>query len=158
MGGNSGSHASHEAPSGLRPPGFDPGRVETLTNGFRSLLPDVRLVMEEMGDGENCPGAAYIGAVTKLPEKRVLEIMRALRTLGLAEYGPLCDIDSEEGYAPRGSGYWLWPRGFDFLRAMDEADAIAMEARQGTALKGLDGEAATARAEGIAQTQSSTRS
>jgi hypothetical protein len=31
--------------------------------------------------------------------------------------------------------------------------AIAMEARQGTDPKGLDGEAATARAEGIAQEQ-----
>jgi hypothetical protein len=117
---------SDEAPAGLHPPGFDPSRIGLLVRALLSVSGDVRRVMVEMGDGESCPTAACIEAETKVPAKRVREIMRALRTLGLAEYGPLCDVDSES-YAPRGSGYWLWPHGFEFLRAIDTAEAIAIE-------------------------------
>jgi hypothetical protein len=48
-----------------------------------------------------------------------------------------------------------WARIQKYSRAYDRLSAIAMEARQGTDPKGLDSEAATARAEGIAQKEAS---
>jgi hypothetical protein len=49
-----------------------------------------------------------------------------------------------------------WERELADARKAKRVVAIAMEARQGRDPKGLDGEAATARAEGIAHNPSST--
>jgi hypothetical protein len=111
------------------PSGFDPSHIQDVIAPFLSFPRDVRLVMENMGDGEWCRTAASMESETGVPASRVREIHRALRTLGLADFGPLCDVDAE-AYTPRGSGYWLSGRGFGVITAIEIAEAIAIEARK----------------------------
>jgi hypothetical protein len=118
-----------EPVSRLGPSGFDPSRVLDVIIPFLDFPRDARTVMENMGDGEWCRTAASMESETGVPASRVREIHRALRTLGLADFGPICDTDAE-AYTPRGSGYWLTGRGFRLITSIDIAEAIATEARR----------------------------
>jgi hypothetical protein len=125
------SGSREPSPSGLGPAGFDPSHV---------FLPDVVMVLDELGDGEYCRTASTVSADTGVPVKRVMEVHRALRVLGFADFGPLCDTDSEQ-YSPRGSGYWITGKG-EHLR---DALASAIEAqRAGTPQSGPVHESAVA--------------
>jgi hypothetical protein len=69
--------------------------------------------------------------------KRVKEIHRALKTLGFASFGTLCDMDALcDGYKPMGSGYWASGLGEDLRLGISYAhDAIATEARRAETAK-----------------------
>jgi hypothetical protein len=80
--------------------------VDRLKAGYASFPRDVAAVLSLMGDGEGVLSAATISSETGIPEKRVKEVRRALKVLGLTQFGVLCDADAD-GYIARGSGYWL---------------------------------------------------
>lgn len=84
--------------------------VERLKGGYKSFPRDVAAVMHHMGDGEGVLPARDISDEAAVPEKRVKEILRALKVLGLADFGVLC-VEDAEGYVASGSGYWLSGRG-----------------------------------------------
>lgn len=78
--------------------------VERLSAGYAAFPRDVAAVLSHM-DGEGVLSATTIASETGIPAKRVNEIQRALKVLGLARFGVLCDSDSDD-YVARGSGYW----------------------------------------------------
>ncbi|WP_186729149.1 hypothetical protein [Sphingomonas panacisoli] len=90
--------------------------------GLCDFPPDAALVLEALGDGEFVQSARYISGDIGVPEARVKEVHRALRTLGFAEIGTLM---TEEGQTC-GSGYWITGRGERFREAL----AQAIEARR----------------------------
>jgi hypothetical protein len=94
--------------------------VDRLKAGYASFPRDVACVLSLMGDGEGVLSAATISSETGIPEKRVKEVHRALKVLGLTQFGVLCDADAD-GYIARGSGYWLTRTGDDLAAGLHAA-------------------------------------
>ena len=111
--------AEPQSSQGLGPSGFDPSR-EDMRRALQAFPPDAVKVLNALGDGEYVQSAYYVSADIGVPEKRVKEVHRALRTLGFAEFGVLT---REDDCAVVGSGYWKSSRGYDLASGIEAATA-----------------------------------
>lgn len=118
--------------------------VARLSAGYAAFPRDVAAVLGGMGDDESVLSAADISSETDIPEKRVKEIRRALKVLGLARFGPLCDSDAE-GYVARGSGYWATLTGEQLSSAL-YASGIETEGQDNEDWLGAEPESPTGEA------------
>lgn len=149
MGAIPGSREPSPCSTGLGPSGFDPERGPFL------IWSRKRKLWHRRDEDGGARGYASI-----IPEAGLFDAKTAL------EY---CDGINNDAYTIEDALGFLDGEIQDRKEDVDAANvrlatayrirerfaAIAMEARQGTDPQGLDGEAATARAEGIAQNQSS---
>lgn len=98
-------------------------RVDALVEAF---APDVRAVLDQLTDGEVVHPVDQIAADASVDSgicvqpARAGAIVKALRTLGIAEFGPL--FAEEETANVRGSGYWLGGRGWKFRAALSQGE------------------------------------
>jgi hypothetical protein len=118
--------------------GFDPSRIAALLPP-----PEEARVLDNMSEDIVYP-ARRLAEWTRLPERRVKEILRGFKSRGWAWYGVTYD---EDEYCVSGSGYSLSPAGSE---ARNVIDAIAMEARR-AATGNTDAVHDSADPEGIAQ-------
>jgi hypothetical protein len=84
------------------------GLAAKLTEAALKLVP-------EMSDGEMVPRIADTARDAGVSVADARKALRELRAAGLAEYGPLTDLDDG---SPRGSGTWLTGRGLALQRAL----------------------------------------
>lgn len=94
--------------------------VEELVKAW---APMAFAVMEQMSDELAYPAASISADVQadggiEITEKQALDIMRAFRTLGIADFGPLYDQDSDR---VMGRGYWLSGKGYKLRAALANA-------------------------------------
>jgi hypothetical protein len=98
--------------------------IEEMRGALASFLPDAVKVLNELGDGEYVQSAHHVSTDIGVPEKRVKEVHRALRTLGFADFGTLT---REDDGAMVGSGYWITQRGSLLAAALSLADGMGGE-------------------------------
>ena len=89
-------------------------RLDAIDGKWAALPADAMLVLAALGNGESVPSAAGVSDDTGVPEARVKELHRALKTLGFAQSSPLM---TDEGRTC-GSGYFITTTGERFRKAL----------------------------------------